>query len=93
MIEIGDKIRVSAIFKNGTNRLNPTVVTLKIKHPDGTVTTYTTAQLTNPQTGVWYKDITIDQSGNWYVRFEGTGALVAAVEEKIVVKASEFYES
>lgn len=80
--DIGDVVRISVSFAVSGVYTDPTTVTLKVKDPSGTVDTYTYAlsQVTKSATGVYYKDLTIDEAGTWRYEWTGTGSC-AAVEE------------
>lgn len=89
---IGDLLRIQATFKNlsGVN-VDPTNVTLKVKNPAGTVTTYTYP--TNVQrngTGVFYYDYLVQASGVHYFNWAGTGAYTAADEASFTVVTTVF---
>lgn len=88
----GDLIRVKATFTVSSVVTDPTAITLKVKDPDGTITTYTYAggSITKDSTGVYHKDLSVSNDGVWYYRFEGTGTCQAASENKFIVRKSEF---
>jgi hypothetical protein len=79
----GQKVRVTCQFKVGATLTDPTTVTCKVMDPSKTVTTYvygTDEELVKSSTGIYYVDITTDESDEWNVRFEGTGTCVAVDE-------------
>lgn len=84
--DVGDLVRVKGTFKVSDTLTNPTAVTLKVKKPDGTVSTVAT---TNASTGVYHADVSIDQAGTWRYRFAGTGDAQAAGESVFVVRRQE----
>ena len=88
----GDKVHLTAKFIVGSVLTDPTVIICRVKDPSGNVTVYTyaLAQVTKTSTGLYYKDISIDESGDWYYRWEGTGAMEAAEESHLVAEVSEF---
>lgn len=88
----GDRIRLSASFTSNSVAADPTAVVLKVKDPSGNIATYTyaLAEVTKSATGNYYKDISIDESGEWYYRWEGTGAVEAADESRFIGDESEF---
>lgn len=89
--DIGTKVRLYGTFKDLDNVLtNPTAVTAKHKDPSGNITTVSGGSVTNVSPGVYYIDLTVDESGTWWYRFEGTGAVVAANEQAFVVEDSRF---
>jgi hypothetical protein len=88
----GRRVRLTGTFSVlGTNQ-DPTTVTLKVKDPSGVSTYYTYAlgQITKSATGVYYKDISLNEDGTLFYRFEGTGTVETADETFLVVEKSEF---
>lgn len=85
--DVGDKIRLSVTFTSGSTPTDPTTVAVKIKEPDGTITSATP---TKDDAGDYHYDWSIVQSGRHWYRFEGTGAVVAAAEADFMVRESEF---
>ena len=71
---------------------DPTAVTLKVKNPAGTTTTYTYAltTVTRDSLGVFSKQVTLDSVGTWRSRWEATGAVIAAQEGALTVRRTEF---
>lgn len=90
--EIGDKVRIKATFTVSGVKTDPTTITLKVKDPAGIVTSYTYVggTVTKSATGMYFRDVSITQSGEWFYRWEGTGAVETADEAYLVVEASEF---
>lgn len=88
----GDKVHLTAAFSVGGVDTDPTAVVCKVKDPSGNVDVYTFAlgQVTKSSVGHYYKDISIDESGEWFYRWEGTGAMEAAEETHLVAEVSEF---
>lgn len=88
----GDVVRLTGTFTVDGVATDPTTVTLKVQEPDGTETTYTyaLATVTKVSTGVYRKDITIDESGYWYYRWEGTGTVATSGEAVLLTRESEF---
>ena len=70
---------------------DPTTVTLKVKDPTGTVTTYTYAgaQVVKDSTGNYHYDLTPAIAGKWYYEWVGTGAVPAQSESYFVVVPSQ----
>lgn len=91
--EIGQLIALSARFfnKRGKNT-DPATVTLKVKAPDGTVSTYTYAngEVVRDEQGVYHRNVTVDAAGKWSYRFVATGGGQAAGEKTFIVARSEF---
>lgn len=61
-------------FKVGANPTDPAEVSLRIKSPTGTTTTYlySLSQITRVSTGVYKKDIPCSEAGEWEYVWEGT---------------------
>ena len=91
--DVGQIIRTTVTFVdfNGS-AMDPTTVTFKYREPDGTITTavYPAAGVTKSGTGVYYGTVTLDAEGSWWTRWEGVGAVVAATEAPVQVRASMF---
>ena len=86
--DVGDGVRAIATFKNLSGVVaDPPAVTFQLKDPAGTITT---PAVTQASTGVYRADFTLSTEGFWYLRFVGTGAVIAAYEQKIKVRPSEF---
>lgn len=90
--DVGDLIRVSGIFTNEDDEeTDPTVTTFKFTDPSGNTTTYiysTDGELSRTKAGNFHVNISIDESGTWYYRWEGTGTVQAAEEGSFVVRPS-----
>jgi hypothetical protein len=79
----GDVVRLSANFTDmSDNAADPDSVTLRVKQPDATVTVYVYpgGDIVKDGTGQYHYDLPIADSGDWYYRYEGTGAVQAAAE-------------
>lgn len=85
----GDQVRLTGTFTVGGTATDPTTVTLKVKDPSGNVDTYTYAlsQIAKSSTGVYYKDLSLDEAGYWYYQWAGTGAVESVDEDYLVVRA------
>lgn len=82
--DVGDRVQLTATLTDDDGVLtDPTAVTVTIRKPDGTASSSTP---TKDSTGVYSKDVDIDQHGNWFYRFAGTGALVVAEEGEFYVR-------
>jgi hypothetical protein len=70
---------------------DPTTVSLIVRKPDGTVTTYTLAgaQVVRDSIGKFYYLLAPDQSGDWYFEWHGTGAVQAASAGQFIVRDSK----
>ena len=89
--DVGDAIRLSAVFYDEDGAaVDPTTVTLKVKDLVPATTSYvylTDAEVIKDRVGHYHADLVITGAGDgyWHFRWEGTGAAVAAVEEKFKV--------
>ena len=76
--DVGDVVVWSVVFTDsGGNDVDPTTVTFKYQDPSENETSVTP---TKDSTGHYHHNVTIDESGIWYGRFEGTGTNIAASE-------------
>ncbi len=91
--DIGDIARISAPFRDITNVLaDPTVVTASVRKPDGTITNYVvaSAQIIRDGVGLYHLDIgPLDQAGDWFYRFVGTGTVATSAEGTFYVYLQE----
>lgn len=92
--DIADSVRVTAEFRNNSGVLtDPTTVTLKVKTPEGTITTYvynSGSEIVKSATGIYYSDIDITRVGTHHYRWVGTGTIKAAGESRFTIKHTEF---
>ena len=88
----GDLVRLSATFTVSSTNTDPTTVTLKVQDPSGNTATYTyaAAEITKSATGQYYKDVSIDEGGTWYYRWEGTGTVITAGEGYLLASSGHF---
>lgn len=72
---VGDTPRLSNTFEVAGTATDPTTVSLAVTDPSGNVDTYTWAggTVTKSATGVFYKDVTVDEDGVWEFKWTGTG--------------------
>jgi len=87
----GGAIRVQATFAVGGVNTDPTTVTLKVKSPDGSVSTYTyeLGEVTKSAEGIYNKEITPNAVGKWWYRWIGTGTAAGVAETSITILASQ----
>lgn len=83
----GDVETVIATFRdeNGT-LVDPSTVTLKVLDPSGNTDTYTySASITRDSLGVFSKDLTWDEPGEWHGEWisTGTGAGVEKFQRRV----------
>ena len=85
--DIGAQPRLRARFYAiGTDALaDPTDVHILVRTPAGAETAHAA---TKESTGVYYHDLSLTTAGDWYYRGNGTGAVVAAGERKLIVRKS-----
>jgi len=90
--DIGDLVRVSAVFKNTLAvATDPTTVSCKVRQPNGTVTTLVYGvnnELVKDSTGNYHTDISVTARGIWMHKFIGTGSVQATEEKTFLVKSS-----
>lgn len=92
---LGDAPVLTHSFTNTAGAAaNPSTVVVKVRKPDETTVTHTTAStpaVTNPSTGTFQLILPVlTLAGDWFYRFEGTGDLISAEEERFVVRPSAF---
>jgi uncharacterized protein YfaS (alpha-2-macroglobulin family) len=91
MYDRGDRVRTFAVFRDHDGELaDPTEVTLRVRTPSGEIEIIGDDDITQDSVGNYHHDIDIDESGAWFYRWEGTGALVAAGESILRVRVSQF---
>lgn len=81
--DIGDVVRISTAFTQSSVAIDPTTVSLVVREPDGTTTTYSYAgaTVTKDSTGNYHKDLTISGSAGIYrYRWTSTGTGAASEE-------------
>lgn len=80
-VELNTRVRLTTTFTTvqGNALTDPTTVSLFVKDPSSTVTTYTlaAAQVIRDSIGVYHYDILIDVVGNWKYKWQGASALEA----------------
>jgi len=91
--DIGQAVRCDVVFADTAGTAtDPTTVTFIIRDPSGNETTYTyppAGTIVKDGVGDYHADVTLDEAGLWYYRWEGTGALVAASEHGFYARKSE----
>lgn len=90
--DVGDQVRLWGVFKNLAGAdADPDTIICKHQDPSGNETTITyPTGMTKASTGRYYVDLTIDEAGTWYYRFNGTGAIIAAGEQSFIARATQF---
>lgn len=90
--DVGDRVRVYGVFTDlaGVDT-DPTTIVCKYQDPAGTETTVTyPTSIVKASTGRYYLDIDLNAAGTWYYRWVATGAVVAAGEQSLIVRATVF---
>lgn len=85
-------VRVSSEFTISGTDTDPTTVKCFYKDPNNLVTTLTYGTdnaLVRDTTGKYHVDISATIAGNWWYRFEASGAVVAANEAEFTVSLSQ----
>ena len=88
--DIGDLVTLTATFTVATVATDPTTISLVIEDPSANEVTYTYAlgEITKSGTGIYTKNISIDEHGVWRYKFTGTGTCQAVEEGQFFVKQS-----
>lgn len=85
----GQKIRCSVAFTVNAVATDPTTITFKYRKPDGTTTTHlyggVGSIVVKDTTGAYHADVSTTMDGEWLVRWEGTTACEATVEDSFLV--------
>lgn len=82
------QVELSGTFRDTDgNLVDPTEVTLQVRAPGGTISSYTygAAEVTRASLGVFTKAVDLDASGVYFYRFKGTGTVVVAGWERLDV--------
>ena len=91
--DTGDLVRCTGTFTDAAGAaVDPTTVAFKVKDPSANTTTYTygvDAELVQQAAGIYYLDVSIDETGDWWYRFESTGTGQAGGEDNFYVRPSQ----
>jgi uncharacterized protein YfaS (alpha-2-macroglobulin family) len=92
--DLGDAPRAINKFRDFNGVLaDPTTVMVKIRKPDGSIVTKpypTDTEIVKDSTGIYHVDLSTDMAGQWTIRWEGTGTVKAAIEQRFTVRRSDF---
>ena len=69
----GQVYRLQTTIQSNSTNVTPTAITLYLIDPAGASTTYSSSQMTNSTTGVYYSDYTIALEGMYYYKWVTTG--------------------
>ncbi len=75
---VGDNVRLTNSFYVGTTLTDPTTITLVVTDPSGNTEgtyTYAGATITKTSTGIYYKDLAVDEDGVWEFKWTATGTV------------------
>lgn len=97
-IFVNTEVRLEARFFDDSDAdTDPTTIKLYLYDPNGTQTIYTYQtddELGRYNTGDYYCDVTPDQSGRWFWRWEATGSVSTVAQEgNFIVDYSPHFES
>lgn len=91
--DIGDLVKITAAFADTDGAaVDPTAVTCYYKDPSGNISELVygvDTDVVKSDTGSYYTTIAVDESGSWYYRWKGTGAVIAAAEDWFSVRQLE----
>lgn len=87
---IGSRASVECDFRVAGGLTDPDVVVATTRAPSGDAASYTypQAELVRDAPGVYRCEFTLDQAGDWWVRFTGSGGVEAVNETCIHVEPS-----
>lgn len=93
--DIGDRVRVSATFRDPESDayVDPSTVTVKHRRESGSITTLvygTDAAVVRDAVGRYHVDLDVDAAGAWHVRFESSGTYRTAQELTFTVRSGSF---
>jgi len=89
----GDLIRLTARFTISSELTDPSAVYLQVIGPDRVTGTYAyPATITRPAgtTGIYYRDVSLDQMGRYDYNFQGTGTVQATAAGRFLVRRTDF---
>lgn len=96
--DLYDPVRLQATFlaSDGLTSISPSQVHLFVRNAQGSVATYlfdaAGASIVAVGSGAFYKDITVDQVGSWFYRFQATGFGQAVEEWSFLVDRSNIFD-
>lgn len=85
--DIGTEVEMEALFTKDGEPANPTTTTLMVKTPAGDEVPVAPV---NPEAGRFVGAYTVEDNGDFYYRFVGTGNVKAAKEGRFRVRRSNF---
>lgn len=87
--DVGDVVRLSNVVEQGGAAMDPTTLTLIVKLPDATETTYTYAgaTITRDSAGNYHVDVSVTMPGKHRYRWTSTGTGQASEEDWFEVRS------
>ncbi len=88
--DIGQLVRTKAWFTVTGTYTDPDIVTCSVRTPNGDVSVYnyTSGTVSKESDGKFFLDIFVDESGQWWYEWFGTGTALAADEGYFLVERS-----
>lgn len=89
--DVGDVAHIQNVFTDTTGgTVDPSEVILYLALPSGSVGTYTysAGQVSRQSQGSYYYNGTVTASGYWNARWVGTGAAVAAAQDRFFARGT-----
>ena len=88
--DVGDSIRLNAEFTVTGTLADPNIITLSTRDPSGNVDVYnfTSGTVSKESTGKYFRDVFVDEPGQWWYEFFGTGTVISAEENYFLVDRS-----
>ncbi|MCK4814626.1 hypothetical protein KA005_02555 [bacterium] len=85
--DLGDSIRLEAMFRVTGSLVDPVIVELEVRDPSGNIDSFTLAGagVTRRMLGTFYRDVFLNESGQWWYRYFGSGTVLAADEKYLIV--------
>lgn len=88
LYDVGDSIRLGALFTVTGVAIDPTIIELDVRDPSGNTLSYSYGggTVSKETTGKYFRDIFVNDSGQWWYRYFGTGTVIAADEAYFIVE-------
>lgn len=92
-LTVGDIRRLGVTIRNSTgNAVDPTTLTIVVRAPSGTETTYTygtDAVVVKSSTGVYQMDLSLTEQGKWKYDWTGTGTAQGSEGASFIVRPKQ----
>jgi hypothetical protein len=89
---VGNRVRLSAEFKQDAELKDPTTVTFKVRDPNNRLFTFvfgTDPEVVRDGTGRFHFGLLLSTAGKYRYRWESTGPVTAANESTVTALASQ----